>query len=242
MKGPEAIAVHVAGRTIQVWPQVSLRATRVRLVVKPGPKVVLAYPPNTSPASALAFLKDNLSWLEQALARSRPVQSSLVAHLQKFPWATVDDRMWQVTLQAGGRTKLHMEPTMDQVTLTLPEAAEGEQGAMRAFRRLAETGLSLAVARLAKKVGVKVEQVSVRNQTTRWGSCSARGELSLNWRLILLPPLIHDHVILHELAHRLHMNHSDRFWAQLAAWDEDWRQHDRELTKRWSIIMDLGRA
>jgi predicted metal-dependent hydrolase len=83
--------------------------------------------------------------------------------------------------------------------------------------------------------------VSVRDQTTRWGSCSTTGTLSLNWRLILLPPMLHDHVILHELSHRRHMDHSDRFWNQLAAWDPDWKKHDRELNKRWNVIMDLGR-
>jgi len=84
--------------------------------------------------------------------------------------------------------------------------------------------------------------VSVRDQTSRWGSCSQQGSLSLNWRLVLLPPVVHDHVIYHELAHRKHMDHSDRFWNQLAAWDPEWKKHDRELTKRWNVIMDLGRA
>jgi predicted metal-dependent hydrolase len=78
------------------------------------------------------------------------------------------------------------------------------------------------------------------------GSYAALPELpfvcdSLNWRLILLPPMLHDHVILHELSHRRHMDHSDRFWGQLAAWDPDWKKHDRELNKRWNVIMDLGR-
>jgi predicted metal-dependent hydrolase len=53
--------------------------------------------------------------------------------------------------------------------------------------------------------------------------------------------MLHDHVILHELSHRRHMDHSDRFWGQLAAWDPDWKKHDRELNKRWNVIMDLGR-
>jgi predicted metal-dependent hydrolase len=98
------------------------------------------------------------------------------------------------------------------------------------------------VERLSRRVGVTVAQVGVRDQTSRWGSCSANGALSLNWRLVLLPPLLHDHVILHELSHRRHMDHSERFWNQLAAWDPQWKKHDRELTRRWNVIMDLGRA
>lgn len=236
----QPITVHVAGKAVLVWPKVSVRTTRVRLSVKPGPKVVLSYPPHASHASALAFLRDNLPWLEKVLAKARTVQPSLTSHLRRFPWVTLDDRLLAIEMEQGARGSIKISPTEDKVRLVMPES-DPETGAVRVVRRLAETGLSLAVDRLSRKVGVTVQQVSVRDQTTRWGSCSTVGTLSLNWRLILLPPLLHDHVILHELSHRRHMDHSDRFWNQLAAWDPDWKKHDRELTKRWNIIMDLGR-
>lgn len=236
----QPITVHVAGQAMQVWPRVSERTTRVRLSVKPGPKVVLTYPPHASRASALAFLQDNLPWLERVLAKARTVQPSLMSHLRKFPWVTLDERLLAVEMAEGTRGAIRISKSEDKVNLVIP-VADQEQGAVRVIRRLAETGLGLAVDRLSSKVGVTVEQVSVRDQTTRWGSCSSTGTLSLNWRLILLPPMLHDHVILHELSHRRHMDHSDRFWSQLAAWDPEWKKHDRELTKRWNVIMDLGR-
>ena len=174
------------------------------------------------------------------LAKARAVQPSLTSHLRKFPWVTLDDRLLAIEMEQGTRGSIRISKTEDKVRLVMP-SADPEPGAVRVVRRLAETGLSLAVDRLSRKVGVTVGQVSVRDQTTRWGSCSTAGTLSLNWRLILLPPMLHDHVILHELSHRRHMDHSDRFWNQLAAWDPDWKKHDRELTKRWNVIMDLGR-
>lgn len=236
----QPIIVHVDGRAVQVWPRVSARATRVRLAVKPGPKVVLSFPPHASHASAMAFLRDNLPWLESVLAKVRTVQPSLHSHLRKFPWVTLDDRLLAIEMNEGARATIRISKTEEKADLVLP-ATDPEQGAVRVIRRLAETGLGLAVARLSDKVGVTVQQVSVRDQTTRWGSCSTAGTLSLNWRLVLLPPMLHDHVILHELSHRRHMDHSDRFWNQLAAWDPEWKKHDRELTKRWNVIMDLGR-
>ncbi|MFM7742460.1 MAG: M48 family metallopeptidase [Verrucomicrobiota bacterium] len=236
----QPITVHVAGKAVLVWPKVSARATRVRLSVKPGPKVVLTYPPHASHASALAFLRDNLPWLGRVLAKARPLQPSLTSHLRRFPWVTLDDRLLAIEMEQGVRGAIRVSRTEDKVRLVMP-SANPEPGAVRVIRRLAETGLSLAVDRLSRKVGVTVQQVGVRDQTTRWGSCSAAGTLSLNWRLVLLPPLLHDHVILHELSHRRHMDHSDRFWAQLAAWDPYWQKHDRELNKRWNVIMDLGR-
>ena len=236
----QPITVHVGGRPVQVWPCISARTTRVRLSVKPGPKVILTYPPHASHASALAFLRDNLPWLERVLAKARTVQPSLTSHLRKFPWVTLDDRLLAIETEQGTRGSIRISKTEYKVNLIMP-SADPEQGAVRVIRRLAETGLGLAVDRLSSRVGVTVEQVSVRDQTTRWGSCSTTGTLSLNWRLVLLPPLLHDHVILHELSHRRHMDHSDRFWNQLAAWDPDWKKHDRELNKRWNVIMDLGR-
>lgn len=236
----QPVTVHVAGKAVQVWPRVSVRTTRVRLSVKPGPKVVLTYPPHASHASALAFLRDNLPWLERVLAKARTVQPSLTSHLRKFPWVTLDDRLLAIEMDEGARGAIRISKTEDKVNLVVP-SADPELGTVRVIRRLAETGLTLAVARLSTKVGVTVGQVSVRDQTSRWGSCSTAGTLSLNWRLVLLPPMLHDHVILHELSHRRHMDHSDRFWNQLAEWDPEWKKHDRELTKRWSVIMDLGR-
>jgi len=237
----QPIRVQVAGRIVEVWPRPSERARRVRLSVKPGPLVELTYPVHAPKETALAFLKKNLSWLEQVVQRARPVQASLLTHLEKFPWATLDERMMEVTLQSGPRARLVIEKEADALRLVLPDEGR-EAAAVRVLRRLAETGLALAVERLSKRVGVTVEGVSVRDQTGRWGSCSQQGSLSLNWRLVLLPPVVHDHVIYHELAHRKHMDHSDRFWNQLAAWDPEWKKHDRELTKRRNVIMDLGRA
>lgn len=239
MSSAEPIVVNVAGRSVEVWPKISERSTRVRLSVKPGPKIILTYPPHTSQRSVLAFLNDQIPWLEQALNKTRVTQPHLIKHFSKFNWVTMDDRIMNLEIRSGGRTQVHINHETETIGLILPKEGE-ELAALRATRKLAETGLNLAVSRLAKRTQVTVGVVSVRDQTTRWGSCSHSGTLSLNWRLILLPPLIHDHVILHELAHRLHMNHSDRFWNQLAQWDPDWKKHDRELTKRWGTIMDLG--
>jgi predicted metal-dependent hydrolase len=69
---------------------------------------------------------------------------------------------------------------------------------------------------LAERYGITVTRVLVRNQRSRWGSCSRRGTITLNWRLVLVPDFVREYVMLHELMHRRELNHSARFWRLVA--------------------------
>jgi predicted metal-dependent hydrolase len=73
------------------------------------------------------------------------------------------------------------------------------------------------LAALAATFGIAVTRVSIRNQRSRWGSCSRRGTISLNWRLVQVPPFVREYVLVHELMHRRELNHSARFWRHVAA-------------------------
>lgn len=83
--------------------------------------------------------------------------------------------------------------------------------------RLAARELPPRVLAHASAHGLRVQRVTVRNQRTRWGSCSRRGTISLNWRVIQTPPLVQDYLCLHELMHLRQMNHSAQFWREVAA-------------------------
>ena len=84
------------------------------------------------------------------------------------------------------------------------------------LRRLAKVELPEDTFSLAKRHGFAPRRVSIRNQKTRWGSCSSTGAISLNWRLVQVPAFVRDYVILHELVHLDHLDHSTRFWERLA--------------------------
>ena len=89
--------------------------------------------------------------------------------------------------------------------------------AERWLRRRAVRDLPPALLALAAAHDVTVARITIRNQQSRWGSCSRRGVISLNWRLVQVPPLVRDYVLLHELMHRRELNHSARFWRHVAA-------------------------
>ena len=82
---------------------------------------------------------------------------------------------------------------------------------------------------LSPLLQVSYNRLSIRGQKTRWGSCSQRGNLSFNWKLIMAPEPVIDYVIIHELAHLKEMNHSKRFWKLVAEICPRWREHRRWL-------------
>ena len=86
-----------------------------------------------------------------------------------------------------------------------------------ALRRQAATELPAELMALADRHGITVTRVSIRNQRSRWGACSSRGSITLNWRLMLVPAFVREYVMIHELMHRRELNHSKRFWKHVAA-------------------------
>jgi predicted metal-dependent hydrolase len=99
------------------------------------------------------------------------------------------------------------------------------------YRQQAWLHLPLRLRHFAENLGVRPTRITVRSQKTRWGSCSVRGTISLNWRLMLLPSVLADYVLAHELCHLRHLDHSPRFWALLSTLMPDYRERRFALRK-----------
>lgn len=124
------------------------------------------------------------------------------AQIRRFvreKWAWIEKSLWKMHLQIRMRD--------EQVALSEED--------MQELVRKAKEILPKKVAYYAGIVGVTYERIFIRNQKTRWGSCSAKGNLNFNCQLMLFPEEIVDYVVVHELCHRKEMNHSTRFWAEV---------------------------
>lgn len=109
---------------------------------------------------------------------------------------------------------------------------------LEALAQKAVTVFAERAAWFAPIVGVTYGRITVRNQRTRWGSCSAKGNLNFNCLLLLAPPAVLDYVVVHELCHRLEMNHSPRFWAQVERVLPDYRTARRWLRENGAALME----
>lgn len=105
--------------------------------------------------------------------------------------------------------------------ITDEERRDGVQKALKIFPE--------RTAYFAARMGVNYGRITIREQKTRWGSCSSAGNLNFNWRLVLMPPEILDYVVVHELAHRKEMNHSSKFWAIVEQEMPDYQERKQRL-------------
>jgi predicted metal-dependent hydrolase len=192
---------------VPVRVRVSRRAQRLALKIDAvGDAVELVLPPRTSLPRALNFLKSNRAWVESRLAalpprvafedgKSVPVLGEphrirLVARSGEHGPVWIE----QGEIRVSG-DKAHLAR---RVRDFLKERARGEIG--RRARRLAQL--------VDKKPG----RITVRDTTTRWGSCSANGNMAFSWRLVMAPEPVLTYVVAHEVAHLIEMNHGPRFW------------------------------
>ena len=106
---------------------------------------------------------------------------------------------------------------------------EGDEEEYRSHKEEARRRITERVAYFEPLYGVRAKRIAIRNQRTRFGSCSAQGNLNFNYRLIFLPPALFDYVIVHELCHLRELNHSPRFWALVARTIPDYQVRKREL-------------
>ena len=114
--------------------------------------------------------------------------------------------------------------------------------ALAALKELARQRIPERVRHYAPLIGVSYGRISIRSQRTKWGSCSARGDLSFNCLLMLTPPEVVDSIVVHELCHRRQMNHSERFYAEVLRVFPEYPRWNRWLKENGGVLMQRLRA
>jgi predicted metal-dependent hydrolase len=188
-----------------VWRR-SARARRVslRIDARAG-KVVVTLPTRAARSAGMALLADNAAWVAERLA-------ALPAPVAFAPGGivTIDGLAHPIRHVAGGRGGAWLADGVLHVTGEPEFTGRRVRDFLRAEARRRFAALALAKAHEA---GVTPRRVTVKDTSSRWGSCSPEGVLMFCWRLIMAPPFVQDYVVGHEVAHLRHLNHGAQFWA-----------------------------
>jgi len=191
----------------------------VRVCVDPHAGVEVVLPrrsPERAAAEAVAELRP---WIERRLREASAVQEHIAARGDRLPYLGEE-----LVLRAeAGRTRVHRRGGVLHVPAGDPRPA-----LERWYRRAARAEVLPRLDAATRALGARYTALTIRNQRTRWGSCSTMGAMSFNWRLLLGPEPVLDYVVWHEACHLKVMDHSDRFWVLV-------RSHcpDYEASRRW---------
>lgn len=129
----------------------------------------------------------------------------------------------------GPKIKVHAgEKVLEMLAPISSTLVDRQKALQRFYKKQAELYLKERVTALSECMGVIPSSLSIRGQRTRWGSCSSARAISLNWKLLAAPVEVIDYVVIHELAHIRHLDHSPQFWSLVETFHPEWR-----LAKRW---------
>src|SRR3954451_11615712 len=196
------------------------RARRIRVSVDGNGEIVVVLPRRSPERHAEEAVRELRPWIE----RRRRAVASAAAEVGRAP-GTVPYLGETLTLvPEPGRTRVARRGDR----LLVPDTGAGE-ALERWYRRQARVEVAPRLDAACARAGKAYTGLTIRGQKTRWASCSAKGTMSFNWRLLLAPPEILDYVVEHEVAHLSYMDHSPRFWRLLASRVPEWRTPPQSL-------------
>ena len=223
--------------------RVSRRAKYARLKLSPHEGLIVVVPENFDRRKIPGLVESRREWIAK-------VQGSFERHrLDGVAGAGVSlparielpgiGESWRISYRSESREWLSVKEDSEG-ELSLSGALHDEASCRKAIESWlkwrAELKLVPMLGRIASIEGFAFSAVSVRKQRSRWGSCSSKGRISLNLKLLFLPPVLVRYIMIHELCHTRHMNHSRRYWAEVARFDPDYAAHDREMTHAWRYV------
>ena len=225
--------------------RVSQRARQVRLVMTADRGLEVVVPRRFDKRRIPGLVEDRLDWIERARARVAARRQALEDDPPRLPERIALPalgREWPVEYRQAppGRTAAGTAARESRgalvVTGDLTDPSACRDALCRWLARTARRMLLARLAVLSLEHKLPYKRASIRQQRTRWGSCSRQGGISLNAKLLFLPAEVVDYVLLHELCHTKELNHSARFWALLQRHDPECLAHRKRLRKGGELV------
>ena len=232
--------IRLLGRDIRYVVKQSARARRLSLRIRDASGVEVVVPARLRVRGVESVLQEKAPWILRTLER-------LAQHQSSGPLATIENGMrlplmeeeLMLRIVQGTGRRSRVSASAGELIVTMPADATGDirLPLVRWYVAQAKAIIPRRVAELNNTCGFSYASVTVRNQKTRWGSCSRHGNLSFNWRLLILPPFVADYLIYHELAHLSQLNHSIRFWRIVSRICPFYREAERWLRRNGRSVL-----
>jgi predicted metal-dependent hydrolase len=205
------------------------RARRVRVSVDARGEVEVVLPRRSPERAAAAAIVELRPWIDRRLAEAGALRQQLAARGDALPYLGRD-----LTLRSDpGRTRVHRRGD----DLLVPAGAGAQDAIERWYRRAAAREIAPRLDAAVAALGTSYSRLTIRNQRTRWGSCSSSGAMSFNWRLLLAPEPVLDYVVWHEACHLRVMDHSTTFWTLVRRHCPDYEDHRRWLRRHGTTLV-----
>ena len=221
----------------------SPKAKNLRLKVTPEDGLCVVVPRGFDEARIPGILKRKKEWIADALTeakeRKRFLEPRPAQHLPESILLQALGEQWIVSYREIP-SKVGLGIRQEGHELVLSGAAFGRNAVLSKLKKWLRDKVSHDLEPLArnvaKKSGFELGRVLVKSQRTRWASCSFRGNLALNTKLLFLPPELVRYVLVHELSHTVHMNHSQDFWRLVVCHEPRYRVLDQQLRAAWKLV------
>lgn len=209
--------------------RISTRARSLRLRILPPDRIELVVPKRHDGKQLPGFVEQHRDWLIASYRRMLEEQATQQT-LRKPPeeiCLPATGECWRVTCQQGGKN--YIQEYADHAVLVEYRTDEWPQLLQLWLADRARQTLAPALRALSAELELPYQRCTIRGQKTRWGSCSSKKNINLNWRLLFLPPQQVRYLMVHELCHTVHLNHSPKFWALVVSKMPDYQKHDRAM-------------
>ena len=218
--------------------RVSRKARYARLQIKPFGGLEVVIPPRFPRYQIPDLVQQHADWARNQLAKQSRLREA--ARLPEQIELLFDNSVTRIIYSArpGSTADLFDHQSDDVLVID----AGDEQGSLQQLRqwvrRRAQALFPDLISQLSQRSGLKFDHLSIRSQKTRWGSCSSRGNISLNDQLLFVPLDCVEYLVIHELCHTRHMNHSAAFWRLVGEHCADYRRHEKLLARSRQLVPD----
>lgn len=214
--------------------KINNRSRGIKIKIDQNGEVIVSAPSWVDERKIAEFVSSKKEWIDQSLSKIKSIKKLIDTHQEimifgkKYHKVITTDKNLPLGIKIDDDQFI-----INQINEKVTRATADKIN--RFMKNTAEKYIFPRTHQIAKHMGISFERITLKEQSTRWGSCSSRGNLNFNWRLAHHPTPVIDYVIIHELAHRVHLNHSKNFWKLVEKFDSEYRIHEGWLKRKGKV-------